>query len=300
MDGIDRWNFSRASAAIDAPASRLRSFDSKLRNKIHRLTSDVLGKPLDSNYRTPAVHTGELFGVEYLYTEEGMKINLSSEDIDEEIEKGMTDEEICDTQDQSEVESLDPELEFACDSFTEPATLYEADSESDHDEEDVQQATDFRGIEGWDKVDQLASALLEPEGLCLTKTQSENIVKLYKSLSEYDKKPIIYSRVIKPARGRFERSKNQSGHLGQEAMKRSFVSAGVPSLSPSKSRVVEAICIRLFNSITTCKRDPYVSRKAQIIQKYNEIRSRIGQSTIVMEETGLALYQINETTLGLW
>lgn len=75
LDGIDRWNFSRASAAIDAPASRLRSFDSKLRNKIHRLTSDVLGKPLDSNYRTPAVHTGELFGVEYLYTEEGMNIN---------------------------------------------------------------------------------------------------------------------------------------------------------------------------------------------------------------------------------
>jgi hypothetical protein len=212
----------------------------------------------------------------------------------------MTDEEMCDTQDQSEVQSLDPELEFACDSFTEPAALSEADSESDHEEEDVQQATDFREIEGWDKVDQLASALLEPEGLCLTKTQSENIVKLYKSLSEYDKKPIIYSRVIKPARGRFGRSKNQSGHLGQEAMKRSFVSAGVPSLSPSKSRVVEAICIRLFNSITTCKRDPYVSRKAQIIKKYNEMRSQIGQSIIVMEETGLALYQINETTLGLW
>jgi hypothetical protein len=58
----------------------------------------------------------------------------------------MTDEEMCDTQDQSEVQSLDPELEFACDSFTEPAALYEADSESDHEEEDVQQDTDFREI----------------------------------------------------------------------------------------------------------------------------------------------------------
>jgi hypothetical protein len=39
-------------------------------------------------------------------------------------------------------------------------------NESDHeDEEDAKQAKDFRGIEGWDRVDHLASALLKPERL---------------------------------------------------------------------------------------------------------------------------------------
>lgn len=181
MDGIDRWNFFRASATINTRASCLRSFDAKLRAKIHRLTSDVLEKPLDSIYRTPEVHTGELFGVEYLYSEEGMKIHLSSEDIDEEIEKGMTDEETSDTKDQSELESLDQELKFACDSFTEPVALVEVVNECDHDKEEVKKATDCRGIEGWDRADHLASALLEPKGLHFTKTQSENVVRLYKS-----------------------------------------------------------------------------------------------------------------------
>lgn len=56
-------------------------------------------------------------------------------------------------------------------------------NESDHeDEEDAKQAKDFRGIEGWDRVDHLASALLKPERLRLTKTKTGNIVQLYESL----------------------------------------------------------------------------------------------------------------------
>lgn len=41
--------------------------------------------------------------------------------------------------------------------------LSKYDNESDHDdEEDSKQAKDFRGIEGWERVDHLVSALLKP------------------------------------------------------------------------------------------------------------------------------------------
>jgi hypothetical protein len=47
--------------------------------------------------------------------------------------------------------------------------------ESYHNEEDSKQAKDFIGIEGSDRVDRTASALLKAERFLLTKMLSENI-----------------------------------------------------------------------------------------------------------------------------
>jgi hypothetical protein len=79
-----------------------------------------------------------------------------------------------------------------------------------------------------------------------------------------------------------------------------LVSAGVLSFSLVRATLSSQFVQRAFNFIDTCKKDPYVSRKKQIIKKYNVIRSRVIQSTIFMEQTGLALYQIKETTWRLW
>jgi hypothetical protein len=89
-----------------------------------------------------------------------------TEDIEKQIEKDMTNEETIDNQDQSEQESLDPEIYFTSESLKKHVVLSKYYNESDHDdEEDAKQAKDFRGIEGWDRVDHLASALLKPERL---------------------------------------------------------------------------------------------------------------------------------------
>ncbi|KZS01500.1 Uncharacterized protein APZ42_001824, partial [Daphnia magna] len=100
-------------------------------------------------------------------------------------------------------------------------------------------------------------------------------------------------------------SRYKSGHLGQEATKRCFVSGGSPSLPPSKSRVVEAICVQLMNEITSPTRksnkdSEYVSRYGRIVLRYNEIKHYVSQSTILMERTGITLFQINESTLSTW
>lgn len=300
LEGIHRWITSRSSAAIDTAPTNLRSFDINLQDRIHYLTSNVLGIPVNLNYRPPAMYTGELIGVECLNSETGISVSFTI-DVDKDIDEGVDDADIIDPS-PVEDESVDPEMNLACFAFTEPQADDDSEQSIDKEDENEEQiSVDFRAIPGWDKVDRLAAVLVKSEGLSMNDEEAGEIVKLYENLPEYDKKRLTYSRAFQPTRGRFGRSKNASSHIGQEAMTRCFISAEAPSLSPSKSRVVEAICIRLTSSITSAKKNSvYVSRNAQILNRYNEIRSRVMQNPLVMSKTGLALYKINEKTLSLW
>lgn len=92
----------------------------------------------------------------------------------------------------------------------------------DESTEEVEEALDARGIPGWDKVDALAEALLDLSGLSVTSTAATNILKLYNSLEEFDKRPLTFHpRPQKPPRGRFARTKGyRSGHSTVDNMKR--------------------------------------------------------------------------------
>ena len=94
--------------------------------------------------------------------------------------------------------------------------------QQDEPVEDVDdEALDYRGIGGWEKVDQLARALVNLKGLCVTNAQAEELKMLYSQLLHYDKKPVTFQpQQIKRTRGRFARSKNRVGFAGVDAMKR--------------------------------------------------------------------------------
>ena len=88
---------------------------------------------------------------------------------------------------------------------------------------------------------------------------------------------------------------------------RCFMSGGAPASSPSKSRVVEAVCIRLCDAITQPLADSrpdgsprYVSRWRQVLDAYNRVRARLFNSLELLEGTDLALFAINEATLLRW
>ena len=83
------------------------------------------------------------------------------------------------------------------------------------------EALDSLGIPGWDKVDQLARALVDLHGLSVSNEQARNIQMLYHQLPDYDKKPLSYAprqSSSTPARGRFGRSKRS--HTTVDQMKR--------------------------------------------------------------------------------
>jgi len=260
-----------------------------LQDQLYSLSSRVLGAPVNPDYRPPSSYTGEKFGIEYLFSEcQGFADNFATtiEQIDSKIEEiedsFMTDEEVnC-----SQMEEEDPELDVLYNEFSESATV-------------TPESTDSRSIPGWDKVGALAKFLVQQTNdLSITHTEALKVVELYENLSDFDKKALKYYRSIRPSQGRFAREK--SNHVGLEAMKRNFLSAGAPSLPPSKSRIVEAICTYLSIEIATGDKSPYLSRYGKILRRYNVIRERIMSCPTVSEKTSLALYQINETTLTAW
>jgi hypothetical protein len=274
----------------------LRSFDEQLQNKMNELTSSIFGCPSDNQYQIPSSYTGEDFGVEYLYKLSDPSFKLGS-NLEEDIDGGFNDEEIAATTAlvSTDEGDFDAELDVA-------TTAFLQSNIEDKEGEVPLVTTDFKSIQGWDKVVQLAKALVavtEP----ITNQKGESLVEVYNQLHPFDQKPITYLRTLKPSKDSFAR--NKSGHLGQEATKRCFVSGGSPSLPPSKSRVVEAICVQLMNEITSPTRksnkdSEYVSRYGRVVQRYNEIKHYVSQSTVLMERTGITLFQINESTLSTW
>ena len=74
IEGIVRWNQARAEAAIKNESTKqhnLRTFDLRLQEKVNLLGQSIFGKAVVPFYRPPAVYTGELLGVEYLYHQTG-------------------------------------------------------------------------------------------------------------------------------------------------------------------------------------------------------------------------------------
>lgn len=82
---------------------------------------------------------------------------------------------------------------------------------------------DSLGIPGWDKVDSLASALLDLKGMCVSSSEAGKIKKLYEDLIDFDKQPLTYKpREPKLTRlGRRGRKKfHHSNHVTVDMVRR--------------------------------------------------------------------------------
>ena len=237
LDGISRWNASRGLAAIDAPRETTRTFNVRLQERVNSLSQCLHGREMLPLYQLPSKYTGEIFGVEYLFRQSGIVLNTRGEELDKQIDEGF--EDIDDHEDL--VYTAPPDTE---DNNT-AACLLESDSGEDETEvriakqhlqlcylfsylqeessaslQEDEVAADASGIPGWDRVDDLAKALMELDGLAVNTSQAQEIEHLYNRLVDYDKRPIFFRpRRQTPSRGRFARKK-QSGHMSVEAMKR--------------------------------------------------------------------------------
>jgi hypothetical protein len=91
MDGITRWNASRAAAALDTPKDALRTFDLRLQSKVNKLHDSMFGTVVIPDFVPPAKFTDELFGVEYLFHQTGTSFTWN-EEIDQQIDEGFVDQ----------------------------------------------------------------------------------------------------------------------------------------------------------------------------------------------------------------
>ena len=259
IDGVTRWNSARATAAIQSSQDDpLRTFDVRLQDRVNALSQEIHGKAVFPLYTPPSTYTGELFGVEYLYDQAGLQMCPTEENMNKEIDEGFEDAEedelksdalpvLFDDPEEGVIsppeESDEDEEEEVCKHYGDcictqynlvwsilsfnwmvalcmSSFFHYIQEEKGTVEDEDDEALDASGIPGWDKVDALAKALINLEGLAVTNAQAREIQKLYDDLLEYDKRPIVFKpRLQRSSRGRFARSK-RSGHISLEAMKR--------------------------------------------------------------------------------
>eukprot|EP00794_Sanderia_malayensis_P021122 gene21122-23194_t len=318
LDGVTRWNVLRKEAADGT--TPIASFDTELVMQVDVLHRTVFKKPL-TDRDPPSQATQEDFGMEFLY-KQGNR-SLVSEDIDRLVEDVSGD-----TQDDEDTglsfwgkDSLPVDLP----GLLGTATTSEDESDdvagdgvndqskqlpttSDAAEVEPEISVDSRGIPGWDKVNHLAKFLVGMTGISVSRAEAVRVKELYAALEDFDRKPLVYKSVLKnPSQGRFARSKHRSGHVGVDSIARCFISAGSPALPPSRSRVVEAICLQLLEvypcpatEATYSGRRHSINRWHLILVAYNRIRARLFHSRELLSGTDLTLYNLNEKQISLW
>ena len=80
VEGVTRWNSSRAAAATESSQAEVfRSFHTCLKDKVNGLSQILHGRSAFPSHVPPSKHTGELFGVQYLYDQAGLPIFLRGE-----------------------------------------------------------------------------------------------------------------------------------------------------------------------------------------------------------------------------
>ena len=287
IDGLARWNTARMDSVEVKSLETLRSFDVELVTVFNHMHLGVYRKPFNER-PAPNQPTSEAIGVEYLFRQTNQVLDAS----DQAIERSYVEEE-----DEGIEEDIQNDAPISLPGEEQPPDV----DQPTVDETDT--ATDRKGIPGSDKVDQLAQAFLKLKGYSILDSEAANIIKLYQQLEDYEKTALRYKGVSdKPVSGSFKQNK-RGGHYDIVKMKRAFLGGKSRIMKPSKSRLTEALCIHLcqkFQAPSTKTDEKSKSRWSTIVSEYMKVRARVLCSAQVIEQTGLELVVINETTLKEW
>ena len=307
LDGLSRWNIARKEEC-EPTKEKVRSFDQEMLAKFNSLHIKVHGKPI-VHYHPPSAHHRESVGIEYLFQQCNKPFNEKY--VDENVDESDSGFESADEEEDPDslfVDDLNEEEDFANNNNNNSNNNEDSVDENDDEEDQEETGTDSRGIPGWKQVDDLATALLDGDGISIADKDAKEIVTLYNKLHAYDKKTMVYKPVrTKPSHARYARSKRSSGFSNKEAMKRCFTTGGSPSLCPSKNRVVEAIFLKLCtqhlgssNVTAPGGARKYQSRWKKIMRDYQAVRCRVNNSNILLDQTNITVYNVNEARLIKW
>ncbi|XP_056127239.1 uncharacterized protein LOC130104727 [Rhinichthys klamathensis goyatoka] len=235
LEGLTRWNADRAASVAQEGRQLLRSYNGPLQHSLDQLSQRVLGTSVVKDYTKPREYTGELIGIEYLYSQTGRVLQDVSLDPDipdagGDVPQLVEDDELADGQ--QEVEDLtlhvpgefpspqtDPRSGRPADApAPEPSSPTGAPEPAPHSPgrsspEPQQAAEDYRGPDdqpGYLAVVQLATALVglrhEP---ALSEGRVDELIRLYEALSPYDRARVVYPPRYRdrPAQGRFMAAK---------------------------------------------------------------------------------------------
>ncbi|XP_077076087.1 uncharacterized protein LOC143728992 [Siphateles boraxobius] len=128
LEGLNRWNQDREAASLAVRPPSLLSYSGDIVHCVNNYSVKVLGRKLVPSFQPPAVYTGELIGIDYLYRQTGtalQDVQPDSEETEQMLEDVGTEEELED--EGFEDAGLDPTVELLDpSSVTSPATTSSA------------------------------------------------------------------------------------------------------------------------------------------------------------------------------
>ncbi|XP_019953452.2 uncharacterized protein [Paralichthys olivaceus] len=316
VEGLMRWNDDRMENALKGAPS-IRCYGSALSEAVDQLSQKLLGRAWDEHYRTPGAYTGELLGMEYLYSQADKTLTpvLQNSEEEDRLVEEVNDEDAHDVGfEEQAMEDITVPVLYEDDPCRGLETSTQASQpqapaspvDTNMSDEAQGEVIGPDGIAGWDKVQDLAGYLVGlREASYLTELQVTQIIQLWTALPDGDKERVDYQPRHQPrlTSGRFKAPKRSGVTPGVESVKRCLIGhPGGPAQWPSTSRLVEAICVRLctLHKTTTRKAGVSTPRWTKILCHYHHIRDLVLNSPRVMAETMIQLFEINQRTLIQW
>ncbi|CAL8240335.1 unnamed protein product [Merluccius merluccius] len=335
LEGLNRWNQDRKAASLAVKPPSLLSYSGDLVHCVNTYSVKVLGRKLVPSFQPPAVYTGELIGIDYLYRQTGramQDVDPDSEETDQMLEDVGTE---ADLEDEGfEDAGLDPTIErldvssgssaIASSSAPvpshptiPPASLLAAAATAGPSVSPAitpaapqqQLAVDERSVPGMERVDSLAEYLVglrTETGQTLNYQQASTIIALWQDLLPYDQRRVVYAarHQVRLTTGRFRCSKKKPEFTaGVESMTRCVLgSTGSPAQWPDCCRLVESIFVKLCDIHRSPRKQANyaLTRWTLILRDYSKVRQLVLGNGTVMQSTTLQLFDVNQTTLIQW
>ncbi|XP_041947807.1 uncharacterized protein LOC121708916 [Alosa sapidissima] len=332
LEGLVRWNEDRGRAAVEGgQRAALRCYSAQLQHSFNQLAQEFKGVTLVESYTEPREYTGELLGVEYLYSQTNAVLqDLGDPDApdgtDEAEEEDGTD---TDEGFQEEEEEEEPEeislLAYHSALLQEPHRVGEASSsqsgpphpphpppgddrmEVQPVEEEEEDVVGPDGHLGYHHVVALAHALVElRHHAFVTQRQSREVVALWDKLADRDKASVTFPprHQDKLVKGRFKTSNRHAHTPGVDSVKRVVLGQGAGAAqSPKASRLVEAIMLelcRVHSHEGTTLAGVRINRWGAVMRDYKQIQDNVVNCPALMASTRIQLFDVNQRTLSMW
>ncbi|KAJ8364716.1 hypothetical protein SKAU_G00135470 [Synaphobranchus kaupii] len=332
LDGLVRWNEN--CAAVEGPAQPLLCYSGHLQHSLNQLAQEVLGQSLVMDHTKPGEYTGELIGIEYLYSQTGrvlQDVSLDPDAPDEAAVRPWMSARMRRTRASRSTRTPRSTTRPRPPSLRQPGQVIRLThlrlghrvrpplrpvpsppspsgifpGRPRHRSRKTLRGPD--GQPGYQHVTRLAGALVALRGLeSVSETTVDELVRLWGALTDADKSRLVYpsrhqDRLL---RGRFKASKSKiSVVAGKESLQRCLLGQASGAANwPSASRLVEAICSQL------CRLHPTGflwggvrrTRWAAVLADYVHIRELVLDSPRLMAQTTLQLFELNQRTLSQW
>ncbi|XP_048840307.1 uncharacterized protein LOC125713326 [Brienomyrus brachyistius] len=317
LEGLVQWNEDRAAAAVDRPRQVLHCYSGQLQHSLIQLSQQLLGFKLVEDYTELGEYTGELIGVEYLYSQQCLELredvghDPDAPDGTPHVLESLEDEDFEEAGPEEERDPTISSLHFTDSSLTphsspavpevpsahielpaDPGPSVVTPGSADDDGNDVFRGPD--GAPGYDHVVRLARYLVglrdEP---CVSESHVARIVSLWNNLPERQAACFLPTGAqgADPS-GQVRGQPLENISVRREGkLKRCLLNQGTrPAQWPHVSRLVEAICLEL------CSLHPAGQIAGVRLNRWAVVLRSPG----LMQATSLQVFEINQRTLSVW